>query len=244
VINGLAGTSRDWDPGFLEGLAARNELMLPDNRGIGESPDDGEPFGIADLAEDCAGLMARELGGQPAVVLGWSMGGFIAQLLALTHPELVSKLVLLASHHGGPGVDPGDPQVLAQLVDLSPPPDDQARRLLALLFDEETGRALYPQVGELVAAARGLLSQDLLDRQRNAIDGWVRTGVADRLGELDLPVLVAAGSADRVIPPVNSLALAEAIQDAWLLRFRGGGHAFMAQHPARLAGMINEFVAL
>jgi pimeloyl-ACP methyl ester carboxylesterase len=43
---------------------------------------------------------------------------------------------------------------------------------------------------------------------------------------------------------VNSLALAEAIQDAWLLRFRGGGHAFMAQHPARLAAMINEFVAL
>lgn len=244
MINGLAGTSEDWDPRFLAGLAARSTLLLIDNRGMGASPDPGGPFSISDLAEDCARLMASELAGQPAAVLGWSMGGFIAQDLALEHPELVRKLVLLSTDPGGPGAELGAPGVLEQLVDLSPPPDEQARRVLSLLFDEATAVALYSQVGQIVAAARAQLNQDVLERQRSALDAWQRAGVADRLGEISVPVLVAAGTADRVVPPGNSLALAQHISDAWLLRFRGGGHAFMAQHPAVLSTVINEFLAL
>jgi pimeloyl-ACP methyl ester carboxylesterase len=243
VINGLAGTSEDWDPAFLAGLAPRNELLLLDNRGMGATPDDGEPFAISDLAADCAALIQDELRGAPTAVLGWSMGGFVAQVLALEYPELVSKLVLLATHHGGPEAEAGDPAVLDELVDTSPPPAEQARRLLGLLFDETTGAALYPQVGEMIAAARSQLHQDVLDRQRTAIEAWEREGVADRLGRLSAPVLIAVGTGDRVIPPANSLRLAEAIPDAWLLRFRGAGHAFMAQHPGTLTAVINEFLA-
>lgn len=244
MINGLAGSSEDWDPAFLDGLASRNELLLLDNRGMGASPDDGAPFAIADLAADCAALIQEELKGAPAAVLGWSMGGFIAQVLALEYPALVSKLVLLATHHGGPEAVAGDREVLAGLLDLSLPPEEQARRLLALLFDEATGAALYPQVGEMIAAARSQLRQDVLDRQERAIEAWERDGVADRLDRLSLPVLIAVGTGDRVIPPANSLLLAEAIPDAWLLRFPGAGHAFMAQHPATLSAVINEFLAL
>jgi pimeloyl-ACP methyl ester carboxylesterase len=138
----------------------------------------------------------------------------------------------------------GDREVLAGLLDLSLPPEEQARRLLALLFDEATGAALYPQVGEMIAAARSQLRQDVLDRQERAIEAWERDGVADRLDRLSLPVLIAVGTGDRVIPPANSLLLAEAIPDAWLLRFPGAGHAFMAQHPATLSAVINEFLAL
>ena len=244
MINGLAGSSQDWDPGFLAGLSEQSTLLLVDNRGLGASPDPGGPFTVGDMAEDCARLMAAELGGRPAPVLGWSMGGFIAQTLALEHPELVTKLVLLATDPGGPEAEPGDPEVLRQLIDLSPPPGEQARRLLALLFDDATGEALFPRVGELVAAARSELDQDVLDRQRDALAAWQREGVADRLAELSLPVLVAAGTGDRVLPPGNALLLAQAIADAWLLRFPGGGHAFMAQRPATLSAVINQFLTL
>src|SRR5580700_9632282 len=75
VINGLAATSEDWDPAFIEGLAEQNELFLLDNRGIGASPDDGASFTIADLAADCARTMDALISGR-AAVLGWSMGGF------------------------------------------------------------------------------------------------------------------------------------------------------------------------
>jgi pimeloyl-ACP methyl ester carboxylesterase len=237
VINGLAATSQDWDPAFIAGLASENELLLVDNRGMGAAPDPGGPFTIADLAADVAAQM-----GEPAAVLGWSMGGFIAQQLALDHPELVRKLVLLSTNPGGPEAG-GDPNVLAQIVDLSPAPDEQARRLLSLLFDDESAPGLYAQFGELVAAARTRLDQDLLNRQRSALEDWHRAGIADRLAELSVPALVATGTADRVIPASNSLRLARGIRGAWLLRFPDGGHAFMAQYPEKLAGIINAFLA-
>jgi len=243
VINGLAATSQDWDPAFIDGLAARNELFLIDNRGMGGSPDDGEPFSIADLAGDCARLIATHVEG-PAVVLGWSLGGFIAQVLALEQPELVAKLVLLSTDHGGPEAEPGDPTVLDQLVDLAPSPQEQARRLLLLLFGQELGPSLYDQVGELVAAARAQLDPGLLERQRRAVEDWHRHGVAARLRAISAPTLIAAGTADQVIPPSNALRLAQHIPDAWLLRFRGGGHAFMAQYPSTLSGVIGEFAVL
>jgi pimeloyl-ACP methyl ester carboxylesterase len=242
VINGLAATSEDWDPTFIERLSASSELLLLDNRGMGGSPDDGSPFTIADLAADCARVIARL--GAPAAVLGWSMGGFIAQALALEHPQHVAKLVLLSTDPGGPSAERCDSEILAQLTDLSPPPHEQARRLLSVLFDDELALRLYAQVGDIVADARARLNQDLLDRQVSALHAWHRDGVAERLGRIAVPTLVATGTSDRVIPAGNSLSLAKGIADAWLLRFRGGGHAFMAQHPATVASIINEFVAL
>ena len=115
--------------------------------------------------------------------------------------------------------------------------------MLSLLFGEELAQSLYPQVGDIIAAARARLNQDLLDRQRSAVEAWHQKGVAERLGRISVPTLIAAGTADRVVPSANSLSLANRISDSWLLRFRGGGHAFMAQFPTVLSGIINQFVA-
>ena len=69
-------------------------------------------------------------------------------------------------------------------------------------------------------------------------------GVAGQLARISVPTLVATGTADRVIPATNSLRLATAIPGAWLLQFTNGGHAFMAQYPAALSNIVNEFLAL
>jgi pimeloyl-ACP methyl ester carboxylesterase len=100
VLNGLAATSADWDPLFIDRLASANELVLLDNRGIGASTDDGRPFDIAKLADDTAQVI-EALDFDGASVLGWSMGGFIAQTLALDHPNRVRKLILLSTDPGG-----------------------------------------------------------------------------------------------------------------------------------------------
>src|ERR1700751_2032973 len=81
VLNGLAATSADWDPLFINRLASANDLVLLDNRGIGASSDDGAAFDIARLAVDAAQVIEVLDIGAPSV-LGWSMGGFIAQTLA------------------------------------------------------------------------------------------------------------------------------------------------------------------
>jgi len=91
VLNGFAATSADWAPSFIDTLASSNELILLDNRGIGRSTDNGRPFGIEQLADDAARVIEMLDVERPSV-LGWSMGGFIAQRLAWQHPERINKL--------------------------------------------------------------------------------------------------------------------------------------------------------
>jgi pimeloyl-ACP methyl ester carboxylesterase len=243
ILNGLAATSADWDPSFIDRLASANDLLLLDNRGIGASSDDGAPFDIAKLAADAAQVIgALDLG--TVSVLGWSMGGFIAQSLALDHPNCVHKLILLSTDPGGADAELASPAVRAQLTDVSGTPHEQARRLLSLLFPVDVAESTYREFGDIVAAARAQLAPELVHRQAVAMDAWHRDGVGDRVRKLRAPTLVATGTEDIVIQPSNALALVNAIPGAWLAQFSGGGHAFMAQYPRQLADLINEFLAL
>ncbi len=243
VLNGFAATSADWDPAFIDGLASCNELILVNHRGMGGSTEDGEPFDIPRLTDDAMRVI-EALGFDRASVLGWSMGGFIAQTLALEHRNHVRKLILLSTDAGGPDADLTSPDVWTKLTDMSGTPHEQARRLLSLLFPHDVAESFYRQFGDIVAAARAQLSPDLIKRQAAAMDAWHRTGIGNRLREITAPVLVAAGTEDIVIPPANALKLANAIPAAWLAQFRHGGHAFTAQYPQPLAGLMNSFLAL
>ena len=241
VLNGFAATSADWDPSFIDRLASSNQLILLDNRGIGRSTDDGQPFGIAKLADDTARLIEM-LGIERVNVLGWSMGGFIAQTLALQHPGLINKLILLSTAPGGADADRASAEVWSQLIDTSGTPHEQARRLLSLLFPNDVAESVYGEFGDVVAAARAQLSPDLINRQAAAIDAWHRSAIGNRLREINAPALIATGTADIVVPPSNALRLVNAIPGAWLAQFNGGGHAFMAQYPCPLADLINSFL--
>jgi pimeloyl-ACP methyl ester carboxylesterase len=76
------------------------------------------------------------------------------------------------------------------------------------------------------------------------MDTWHRNGVASQLRDIGVPVLIAAGTEDIVIPASNALKLANEIPGAWLAQFPHGGHAFMAQYPRALADLINTFLAV
>jgi pimeloyl-ACP methyl ester carboxylesterase len=243
VLNGFAATSADWDPWFIHGLASSNELILLDNRGIGGSPDNGKPFDIAQLADDAARVIEM-LGFEHVNVLGWSMGGFIAQTLALDHPGRINKLILLSTDSGGPDAAFASAEVWSQLIDTSGTPHEQARRLLSLLFPRTIAESTFREFSDIVAAARARLSPSLVNRQVTAMDAWHHTGIGNRLREINVPVLIATGTDDFVIPPSNALRLVNAIPGAWLAQFNGGGHAFMAQYPRPLADLINSFLEL
>jgi pimeloyl-ACP methyl ester carboxylesterase len=243
LLNGFAATSADWDPSFIDRLASSNQLILLDNRGIGRSTDDGRPFDIARLADDVLRVVAA-LGIERVNVLGWSMGGFIAQTLALQRPGRLNKLILLSTDPGGSDADRPSAAVWSQLIDMSGTPQEQARRLLSLVFPSDVAESIYREFGDIVAAARAQLSPDLVNRQAAAMDAWHHTGVGNRLREMNLPVLIATGTADIVIPPSNALRLVNAIPGAWLAQFNGGGHAFMYQYSRPLADLINSFLEL
>ena len=213
------------------------------NRGIGGSTDDGQAFDIARLADDTAHVI-ENLGVERVSVLGWSMGGFIAQALALNYADHIDKLVLLSTDCGGIEADLASPDVWSKLIDTSGTPNEQARRLLFLLFPTDVAKSVYRLFGDIVATARAHLSPELLNRQAAAMDAWHRNGVASRLREIRVPVLIASGTEDIVIPPLNALKLVNTIPGAWLAQFPRGGHAFMTQYPRALADLINSFLGV
>ncbi len=240
MLNGFAATKEDWDPTFLEALAADCELVRVDHRGVGASTDLDGGFAIEDLGSDVAGVL-EALGLERPTVLGWSMGGFVALALALARPDLVGGLVVLATSPGGAAATLA-PDVWDRLRDFTGTPREQASRLISLLFPPERAVEVEAKVGDIVADARAAFPVQVAEAQWDAMEAWEADGVGDRLGEISCPTLVATGNEDAVIPPANALALASAIPGAWLAGFPHSGHAFMADHPKSLARLIVSFL--
>lgn len=241
LLNGYAATTADWDPVFLGALAAAFEVVLPDHRGMGTSTwgEDDEPLTVASMAEDVAAVMDVH-GLSSAPVVGWSMGGFVAQTLAAADPGRVSALALLSTDPGGPEAVAADPAVWARLTDSSGPPREQATRLLGVLFPPPLADELDAQVGPLVAEGRAALDHRVLRAQEAAMDEW---HAAAPPPAPSLPTLVACGALDIVIPAANAPLLAERWQAPTATAFEDCGHAFMAQVPDALAAQIKEHLS-
>lgn len=241
LLNGYAATAADWDPEALAVLTRSFELICPDNRGVGDSQlGDPEELTIDAMAADFEALLDA-LAIERLPVVGWSMGGFVAQRLAARAPGRVAALGLLATDPGGPAAVRAEPRVWELLTDHSGTPREQATRLLSVLFPSPVAAEMDRQFGDLMASARAVLSPAALLAQEAAMAGW-HDEDQPRTNADPLPVLVACGSEDVVIPPAN----AEALSDRWpgcrIERFPGGGHAFMAQEPQRLADLIASFL--
>ena len=212
VLNGFGATSADWDPSFIDRLASFNELILLNNRGIGGSTDDGQSFNIEKLADDTAHII-ESLGIERASVMGWSLGGFIAQAFAVKYADLVDKLVLLSTDPGVIQADLASPDVWSQLLDLSGTPKEQAWRLLFLLFPKDVAKSFYREFDNIVTTARAQSSVELLNRQAAAMDAWHRNSVASQLRQLCVPALIATGLAGSIptrCPRVHSAISAHA----------------------------------
>lgn len=240
VVNGYAATAADWDPTFLAELGRSFESICPDNRGVGGS-ELGDPaeLTVDAMASDLEELLdALGLGRVP--VVGWSMGGYVAQRLALRAPERVSTLTLLSTDPGGSSAVRADADVWDRLLDHSGTPRAQATRLISLLFPPERARKVDALFGDVVAAAREGLSPVTLQAQETAMAAW-HDEEQPRPGSTAPPVLAACGGEDVVIPPDNLDRLAARWPDCRVECFAGGGHAFVAQEPVRLARLIADF---
>jgi pimeloyl-ACP methyl ester carboxylesterase len=242
LINGYAATGADWDPSFLERLGGSFEVICSDNCGVGDSPLlDPSHLSVDSMAADLEALLDR-LGLERAPVVGWSLGGFVAQRLTARSPERVAALALLSTDPGGPEAMLAEPAVWSRLTDHSGTPREQASRMISLLFPPDLASQIDEQFGDVVAAARANLSDEVLTAQERAMDDWHAHEPAPA-PEPPRPALIAHGELDQVIPAANARALAAHWPGARIELFAGGGHAFMAQEPQRLAALIAGFVA-
>jgi 3-oxoadipate enol-lactonase len=236
LIQGMSGTRLAWGDPFLAGLRKSFECIRFDNRGIGLSGTTEEPFTIADLAADAAALLDRlEL--ESAHVLGISMGGMIAQELALAHPERVRTLTIGCSYCGGPGsklMDPADFQVLAEAL-ASANQEAVFRAMwelnLSPAFRADPSR--YAAFEEMAQATP--VPRRTVELQLQAIVGH---DTSSRLPGLDLPTLVVHGTVDRVLPYDNGPLIASLVPGARLETLEDVGHMFWWEQPERSAELV------
>lgn len=239
-ISGTGGDLRR-KPNVFDGpLAAHATIAAYDQRGLGQSTKPDRAPTMADYADDAAGLL-EHLGWEAVPVVGVSFGGMVAQELVLRHPHLVSGLALCCTSSGGEG---GASYPLHELAGLEP--DQRRRRQLALSdtrFDEAWQRAEPEKAAGLLdrMAADAEPLDDDPDRERGAeLQLEARKGhdTWDRLPEVSVPVLVAAGRFDGIAPVSNSEALASRIPGASLQVFEGG-HLFLLQDRSAWPAIID-----
>ena len=230
LIQGLGYARWGWEP-VVEPLARSFEVLLFDNRGIGESDAPEGPYTAARMAGDAVQVL-DEAGVERAHVVGTSLGGMIAQELALEYPERVGKLVLACTTPGGPRAYPM-PQSTVDLM------------LARASLREFTENALAP------AERPDLVERILVHRERTAqgFEPWSAQAAAgagfdasERLGGLASPTLVQHGDGDLVVDPRNAELLVELIPDARLSVYEGGSHLFFWQEPQRFVREVEEFV--
>jgi pimeloyl-ACP methyl ester carboxylesterase len=245
MLMGTGSTMSEWDPALLRMLAERHRLILFDYPGTGMSGPWRRRRSFDSLADVTAGFL-EAIDVPRAAVLGWSMGGFVAQRLAIDHPELVSHLILAGTNPGGRRTVLGPPE--AQAIDSDPDPSDAA--ILRELYPpsrQKEGRRFLRRVER--ASRGGEIPDDFdvpaatTDAQVAAEGPWLRSNRNYRqLAGLRVPTLAAGGRRDPVVPPVNLRRIAARVPRARLVLFPGA-HAFLFQERRDFARAVEGFVS-
>jgi pimeloyl-ACP methyl ester carboxylesterase len=235
------GTIDHWDPALLQALSNEREVIVFDNAGVGYSSGTTPPS-VAEMADGALEFIdALELSSLD--LLGWSMGGFIAQTVALARPALVRRLVVAGS---GPGRVPDMPATPDKVLAIMGKQNSDDEDVLYLFFPETAdaraaGIASLRRLETRLAESQSAVSAQAGDAQLAAVTAF-GTGVWDRLPDLEMPVLVANGAHDVMINSFASYAMSQRLPNAKVVLYSDAGHGFLFQHYAAFANEVLDFL--
>jgi len=234
LIQGLGYGRWGWEP-VVSGLAPRHRVLCFDNRGIGESDKPEGPYTAAQMAGDALQVL-DEAGIERAHVVGASLGGMIAQELAVAAPARIDKLVLCCTTSGGPDAVPM-PDVTKRLFAEAPSlaPEVALRRFVENALGTDPPEALVDDL----FARRLANPPDPAGWQAQAAAGLGFQGVD---GEITAPTLILAGTADNVVDHRNVEQLARSIPGARVELLHGLGHLIFWERPDEVVTLIEDFL--
>ena len=236
LIMGFGGSMDDWAPAFVDALAAQHTVIVFDNAGVGDTAALASPLTISAMAEQASALITA-LGLAHPAVLGWSMGGMIAQALAVLHPRQAGRLVLAATQAGTGKSLPLPPA--AALASSNP------ATVLSVLFppDQAAAAKAYAE-GILEYPGYYAASAAIKTEQNAAIQQWMagRDPAGRRLGQIRIPTLVADGTLDQLDPTPNDWLLARSVPGASLILYPDAGHAFLFQDAGAFVPAVGKFL--
>jgi 3-oxoadipate enol-lactonase len=236
LIQGLGYGGRGWGP-VLEPLAEDFTVVAFDNRGFGASDVPAGPYSIRELAEDARAVLDAA-GLERAHVVGASLGGMVAQELALAYPERVDRLVLACTTPGGDASFPMPARTVSLMLEAPAMPPDVALRKFA---ENAVGADGRKELIDRIVAYRTTNPPDPAGWQSQAAAGATHDAL-DRLEAIKAPTLVVHGTEDAVVDPRNSELLADRISGARLELLPGCGHLPFWEEPETFTSLIREFL--
>jgi 3-oxoadipate enol-lactonase len=239
LIQGVGVGRWGWEP-VADRLARRFQVITIDNRGIGASDTPPGHYSTRVMADDVLAVLDHA-GIQQASVVGTSLGGMIAQELALAHPERVDKLVLVATIPGGPR---SRPMPLGTTYLFASAPFLTSRAKLREFVQQTLGPATLRRRPKLARrlAARKLAHPQSQDDWRAQTAAGVLFNPLGRQRRITQPTLVIQGTADQVVNPDNAEVLAGLVPNARVQRFDGAGHLLYWEQPKRFVRIVTDFL--
>lgn len=243
LLNHLGATLDNYDPRVIDGLAAKHRVIAFDNRGVGASGG-STPTTVAAMARDAVAFI-RAMGFGEVDLLGFSLGGFVAQEIALAEPALVRRLILTGTGPaGGQGID--------QVTGLT------LRAMLkgALTLKDPKYYLFFTPTANGRAAAKAFLDR-LKEREHDrdrpiaiasfraqlrAIHAWGTQAPQD-IGKIGQPTFIANGDDDLMVPTANSIDLARRISGAKIAIYEDAGHGGIFQHHRSFVADALAFLA-
>jgi len=239
LIQGLGFDRSGWAP-VTSALGHRFRLVLIDNRGSGRSTTADRKFTVADMAADVAAVLDSSRITR-AHVLGASLGGMVAQELAIEHPRRVDRLVLVCTTPGWPYGYPMPRASVRRLTAAASLPVKAAQRSLVENALAPDTVSEHPELVERIVRNQKADSGDSASWQALASAGATYSG-GTRQSLIRAPTLIMYGDADAVVDPRNSKLLADRIPSSQVVVFPGLGHLFFWEEPARFAETVTSFL--
>jgi pimeloyl-ACP methyl ester carboxylesterase len=238
LVAGYTATMDSWDPRFVGALAEHYRVVIFDNAGVGRTQALPAPLTIDAMANQTSALI-DELGLDRPDVLGWSMGGAVAQALAVLHPAQVRRLVLCGAL---PGTGKIAPPAQASTQALT---SGNSQEVMADLFPADQAAAQQAYLAAVAAyPAHAPAPAVAIAAQGHALSVWSAgtDPAGQRTATISAPTLIADGTVDRLDPVANDYALARLIGGARLKLYPDAGHAFLFQDEAAFVPLIESFL--
>jgi len=238
----ITGTMDNWDPMVTDGIAEKHQVVIFDNRGI-SSTSGKAPDNVDEMADDAI-VFIEALGFEKVDILGFSLGGFVAQRLARKKPSLIRRMILA-------GTGPQGSVGLDKLPEtLSTSKKKVAGEGIVWMFftdsekSKKKGNEFWTRITQRKEGRDIATTGEAIGKQMKAIVDWgkdVDKSYPD-LKAMNFPVLIVNGSSDKVIPTVNSYTLFENLSDGWLSLYPDSGHGALFQYHKLFVGEVLDFL--
>ena len=242
MISALGNSMDDWDPAVTNGLAQQYKVIIFDIEGVGSSSGP-TPNNIPDMASGVVNFI-HALGYTKVNLLGFSMGSFITEQIALTNPGLVNKIILTGTGPKGAEGLSNLPNILATTVGLTPEQVFLASFFATTDSSQAAGKLSYERIQKRTDGRDAPVNQESAVAGLTAVLGWAQPNpdALNELKKITKPVLIAQGEKDFLVPVINAINMANSIPGSKLIVYPNAGHGAIYQYHDQFVQSAFEFL--